>query len=109
MLLVGDAGNIKNDKRRIRKDEIINLLYEKNISLLSYQVNFLDNAAYGAFNMDVYSYLKKTGLKHVKESPFYKNCSFEDLGDNTIKLTFESKKVNAIKIIRGSKYSCIRG
>ena len=93
IVLVGDAGNIKNDKRGIRKDEIINLLYEKNISLLSYQVNFLDNAAYGAFNMDVYSYLKKTGLKHVKESPFYKNCSFEDLGDNTIKLTFESKKV----------------
>ena len=93
IVLVGDAGNIKIDERGIRKDEIINLLYEKNISLLSYQVNFLDHKAYGAFNMDVFSYMKKTGEKHVKDSEFYKKCDWEDLGDNTIKLTFQSKNV----------------
>ena len=96
IVLVGDAGNIKNDERGIRKDDIINLLYEKNISLLSYQVNFLDNAAYGAFNMDVYSYMKKVGLKYVSNSTFYNKCTFQDLGNNTIKLSFGSAKVKEI-------------
>jgi hypothetical protein len=37
--------------------------------------------------------MKKTGEKHVKDSEFYKKCDWEDLGDNTIKLTFQSKNV----------------
>jgi len=99
LILVGDAGNRKIDERGIHKDEIIDLLYKYNINLLSYQVNSLDHAAYGAFNMDVYSYMKKTGSKYLKEdgySKYYSATDFDNIGNNTIKLTFKTKNTQKV-------------
>jgi len=94
LILVGDAGNIRNDERGIRKEEIIDLLYENEINLLSFQVNFVDHVAYSTFNMDVNSYMKKSGELHLKDYPYYSKCTGKPVGDNTIKLTFVPKDSN---------------
>mgnify|MGYP001281569603 CR=1 FL=1 len=91
LVLVGDAGNIKDDKRGLNRDKVINLLYEKNINLISYQVNYQDKTAYKTFNSDAYNYQKLLGIKHSSTSKYYTGAAFEPSdSENTFRLKFNT-------------------
>lgn len=66
MLVVGDCGNDKNDKR-ISQDVIIKKLVNKKISIMGFQVQNKREAAYDAFNTQL------TAMIRVSLTNVYKN------------------------------------
>ena len=68
IVLVGDAGNHLNDKNNLTKESVINLLAEKRINLISFQVNFLTGRAalaYSKFTGDSKSYILNSAKKFI--------------------------------------------
>jgi len=91
LVLVGDAGNSPNDQNGLNRNSVIDLLYEKNINLISYQVNYQDKPAYKTFNSDAYAYQKLLGGKHSSASPHYTGATFEkSTSENTFQLKFNA-------------------
>jgi len=70
IVLVGDAGNHKNDINNLTNESVIDLLAEKSINLISFQVNFLTGRhapSYGKFNVDSKSYILESAKKFINE------------------------------------------
>jgi len=70
IVLVGDAGNHLNDKNNLTKESVIDLLAEKRINLISFQVNFLTGSAapaYSKFSGDSKSYILNSAKKFINK------------------------------------------
>jgi len=68
IVLVGDAGDRKNDKNNLTKESVIDLIAKKRINLISFQVNFLSGRAapaYSNFSSDSRSYIKASAKKFI--------------------------------------------
>lgn len=70
IVLVGDAGNHLNDRNKLTKESVTNLLLEKRINLISFQVNFLTGRAapaYSKFSGDSKSYILSSAKLFLNE------------------------------------------
>ena len=68
IVLVGDAGDRKNDKNNLTKESVIDLIAKKRINLISFQVNFLTGRAapaYSKFSGDSKSYILNSAKKFI--------------------------------------------
>ncbi|MCX6270816.1 MAG: type VI secretion system protein TssR [Bacteroidetes bacterium] len=95
LILVGDAGNHdRKDASQVSDEEIINLLYEKNMNFLVYQVHHKGTPAYSKFQVEAKNII---GLAEMKRYNVIKSMepkmgitvekpSWKDIGNNTFKL-----------------------
>ena len=68
LVLVGDAGNHLNDEKGLNRQNVIDLIVEKNVNVISFQVNYLTGKAkkvYQKFNSDSRSYILESGKKQL--------------------------------------------
>ena len=69
LLLVGDAGNHLEDEKGLNKQKVIDLIVEKNVNVISFQVNYLTSGkakkVYQKFNSDSRSYIIQSGKKQL--------------------------------------------
>lgn len=69
LLLVGDAGNHLEDEKGLNKQKVIDLIVEKNVNVISFQVNYLTSGTakkvYQKFNSDSRSYIIQSGKKQL--------------------------------------------
>jgi hypothetical protein len=73
VILVGDAGNHRNDIKGYTRSSVTKLLSEKKINLISFQVNFLKNSAYPKFNSDARGYLLETSKIRLSNAKYKTN------------------------------------
>ena len=68
IVLVGDAGNHREDINNLTKQSVINLLAEKRINIISFQVNFLTGqpaSSYSKFSADSKNYILESAKKFI--------------------------------------------
>ena len=99
LILVGDAGNHLVDKNGYNRQMVTDLINQYKINLISFQVNYFNNAAYPKFNSDVRGYIKNAAknrislanYKKINPKPIFKklkndqnseSVSFTDLPEN---------------------------
>ena len=73
VILVGDAGNHRNDIKGYTRSSVTELLSAKKINLISFQVNYLKNSAYAKFNSDARGYLLETSKIRLSRANYKQN------------------------------------
>lgn len=66
LVLIGDAGNDNEQFREYTLEKIINKVHEKNINVISFQVNYPENKAYAFFNKEVNQIIGESAKKHIE-------------------------------------------
>ena len=87
VVLIGDAGNHNPDPKGITIDNVTDLLYKQQISLIAFQAINGRDVAFRQFNRDAQKYLTGTAEKYTKGSNT--KIKIEDISiKNTYKLNF---------------------
>ncbi len=86
VVLVGDAGNHKPDPKDHTYQKVIDHLYKKRASLITFQVVNGTHTTYDAFNYDVQEYLRNSANRYVKNASDVKLTKANV--ENTYKLAY---------------------
>ena len=85
VILIGDCGNHKPDKEHDIND-VIDVLYKNNVSLITYQVSNEKGESYFTFNDDAQKYIKKTAKNILEGKNSSLTTQFKMIGNKTYKL-----------------------
>lgn len=72
LLLVGDAGNHQVDEMNLNKEDVIDLIVQKDVNVISFQVNYLTSSkeakkTYQKFNKDSRNYIIESGKRQLSK------------------------------------------
>ena len=94
VVLIGDCGNHKPDigPDKYTLDDVVKILHEKSINLISYQVKRGADDSYNVFNSDARKFTFKTAQAIIKGKETSLKPNWINVGNNTYKLKWLSKK-----------------
>lgn len=79
LVLIGDAGNDNEQyKNEYTIEKIIDKVYEKNINMISFQVNYPENKAYAFFNKEVNQIIGESAQKHIEKGKKSNTNTYND-------------------------------
>ena len=91
VVLIGDAGNHKPDPKGYEVKDVVDKLYEKKASLISFQVINGNDDSFENFNWDIQDYFIKSSQEYVENKNEVKWVDMENI-ENTYKLGYPSYK-----------------
>ena len=107
VVLVGDAGNHRDDPKGVQKEEVINALSQYNASLITFQVYRGSHPTFDVFSYDVQDYLENSAQNFVdnKNDVNLTKADFE----NTYKLEYPNYKPRNRNLFMFGRYTYASG
>ena len=97
VVLIGDAGNVINDARGLKREMVSDLLVQYHASLVTFQVHYGIQPAYQAFNDDAQELFYELGEKTERKQNLRPNMAPVSDKMNTFELKFKDMETNVVK------------
>ncbi len=96
VVLIGDAGNVLNDARGLKRSMVSDLLVQYHASLVTFQVHYGIQPAYQAFNDDAQELFYELGNKTERKQSLRPNMALVPDKLNTFELKFKDTETGNI-------------
>ncbi len=97
VVMIGDAGNVINDARGLKRGMVSDLLVQFNASLVTFQVYYGIEPAYQAFNDDAQELFYELGEKTDRKQSLKPNMTMVPEKRNTFELKFKDTETGELE------------